>query len=49
MLDSNFSVGSIFSIWPVDEKKLIGTKVKSQVNAMLAVYGPRTTVVLYNP
>lgn len=49
IVDTNFSVGSIFSIWPHDEHKLIGKKLNTQVNAVLAIYGPRTTVILYNP
>ncbi len=49
IIDTNFSVGSIFSIWPHDESKLIGKKLNAQVNAMLVIYGPRTTVILYNP
>lgn len=49
IVDTNFSVGSIFSIWPHDENKLIGTKIGAQVNAVFAVYGPRTTAILYNP
>lgn len=49
IVDTNFSVGSIFSIWPHDENRIIGKKISTQVNAMLAIYGPRTTVILYNP
>lgn len=49
IVDTNFAVGSIFSIWPHDESKLIGKKLSTQVNAVLAIYGPRTTVILYNP
>ena len=49
IIDTNFSVGSIFSIWPTNEHKLIGDKLNIQINAVLAVYGPRTTVILYNP
>lgn len=48
IIDTNFSVGSIFSVWPTDSNKLIGSKVKTQVNALLSIYGPRTTVILYN-
>lgn len=48
IIDTNFSVGSIFSIWPTDQNKLIGAKIKSQANALLSIYGPRTTVILYN-
>lgn len=49
IIDTNFAVGTIISIWPHDENKLIGKKIGSQTNAMLAIYGPRTTVILYNP
>lgn len=49
IIDTNFSVGSIFSIWPHTENNIIGSKIGSQVNAVFAVYGPRTTVILYNP
>ena len=48
IIDTNFSVGSIFSIWPNNPHQLIGDKLNTQVNAVLAVYGPRTTVILYN-
>ena len=47
-MDTNFSIGSIYSIWPATEKKLIGQKLGEQVNALLVVYGPRTTAILYN-
>ena len=49
IVDTNFAVGSIFSIWHTDADNLIGKKLKDQVNAVLAIYGPRTTVILYNP
>lgn len=49
IIDTNFSVGSIFSIWPTNESQLIGSKLNIQINAVLAVYGPRTTAILYNP
>lgn len=42
-------MGSIFSIWPNTNEKLVGIKVKSLVNAVMAIYGPRTTAILYNP
>lgn len=48
VIDTNFSVGSIFSIWPYDEDRLIGKKIGDQVNAVLAIYGPRTTAIFYN-
>lgn len=43
-MSSNFSVGSIYSVWPALENNLIGQKLETQVNALLAIYGPRTTV-----
>lgn len=49
IVDTNFSVGSIFSIWHTDGDELVGKKLREQVNAVLAIYGPRTTVILYNP
>lgn len=48
IVDTNFAVGSIFSIWPYSPKKLIGEKLSILTNAVIAVYGPRTTVLLYN-
>ena len=41
-------MGSIFSVWPYDEEGLLGKKVADQVNAVLAIYGPRTTAIFYN-
>ena len=48
IIDTNFSIGSIYSVWPANEKKLIGEKLGAQVNAVLVVYGPRTTAIIYN-
>ena len=48
IVDTNFSIGSIFSIWRTGENKLIGNKVKDQVNAVITIFGPRTTAVYYN-
>lgn len=48
IIDTNFSVGSIFSIWRTDERKLIGSKLGDQVNAVIVIYGPRTTALVYN-
>jgi sedoheptulose-bisphosphatase len=45
---NNFTVGSIFAIWPKTPKKLIGEPLSNQVNAVISLYGPRTTVILYN-
>jgi len=44
--EANFSVGSIFAIWP--NKELIGMKGKEMVGAAVGLYGPRTTVIFYN-
>lgn len=49
IVDTNFAVGSIFSLWKHSPNGLIGSKLNSQINAVLAIYGPRTTVILYNP
>ena len=48
IIDTNFSIGSIYSVWPATEKKLIGEKLGAQANAVLVVYGPRTTAIVYN-
>ncbi|KAF2296215.1 hypothetical protein GH714_036779 [Hevea brasiliensis] len=44
IVDTNFSVGTIFGVWPGD--KLIGVKGRDQVAAAMGIYGPRTTYVL---
>ncbi|CAK7325806.1 unnamed protein product [Dovyalis caffra] len=44
IVDTNFSVGTIFGVWPGD--KLTGVKGRDQVAAAMGVYGPRTTYVL---
>ncbi|KAL0539497.1 hypothetical protein IC582_023711 [Cucumis melo] len=44
IVDTNFSVGTIFGVWPGD--KLTGVKGSDQVAAAMGVYGPRTTYVL---
>jgi len=48
IIDTNFSIGSIYSIWRTDERRLIGNKLADQVNAVIIVYGPRTTALIYN-
>ena len=48
VISTNFSVGSIFAIWP-NKNKLIGLKGRDMVGAMISVYGPRTDVIYYNP
>lgn len=44
IIGANFAVGSIFAIWPGNA--LIGQKARSMSCAMLAQYGPRTTIIL---
>mmetsp|Transcript_0 Transcript_0/g.1 ORF Transcript_0/g.1 Transcript_0/m.1 type:complete len:370 (+) Transcript_0:70-1179(+) len=44
IIDTNFSVGTIFGVWP--GSKLTGVTGRQIVCAGLAVYGPRTTVTL---
>ncbi|XP_004503228.1 sedoheptulose-1,7-bisphosphatase, chloroplastic [Cicer arietinum] len=44
IVDTNFTVGTIFGVWPGD--KLIGVTGKDQVAAAMGVLGPRTTYVL---
>lgn len=46
VLDSNFAVASVFAIWSTH--KLDGLTGRDLVGAALAVYGSRTTMVLYN-
>jgi len=48
IIDVNWAVGTIWAIWPADDKKLIGFTGKKMVSAGIALYGPRTTVVKYN-
>ncbi|KAJ8764084.1 hypothetical protein K2173_004985 [Erythroxylum novogranatense] len=44
IVDTNFSVGTIFGVWPGD--KLTGITGRDQVAAAMGVYGPRATYVL---
>eukprot|EP00173_Palmaria_palmata_P000963 Plantae.Rhodophyta-Palmaria_palmata.ctg1496.p1 GENE.Plantae.Rhodophyta-Palmaria_palmata.ctg1496~~Plantae.Rhodophyta-Palmaria_palmata.ctg1496.p1 ORF type:complete len:301 (-),score=55.78 Plantae.Rhodophyta-Palmaria_palmata.ctg1496:121-891(-) len=44
IIDTNFSVGTIFGVWPGD--KFVGQTGNEIVCAGLAVYGPRTTMTL---
>lgn len=46
VIDSNFSVASVFAIWQT--KDINGLTGRDLVGAALAVYGSRTTIVLYN-
>lgn len=43
LVDVNFSIGTIFGIYP--GKELIGRKPKEQVAALYVLYGPRTLLV----
>lgn len=49
IIDTNFAIGSIFSIWKTDPNNLVGKTLGDQVNAVITVYGPRTTALIYNP
>ena len=44
IVDTNFTVGTIFGVWPGD--KLTGITGRDQVAAAMGVLGPRTTYVL---
>jgi len=44
IIDANFSVGSIFGIWP--GKGVLGRKGSEQVASAVAVHGPRTTLCI---
>ena len=49
LIDVNLAVGTILGIYyfgPDEEKTFIGKKGSDQVGAMIATYGPRTTVIL---
>lgn len=43
-MDTNFTVGTIFGVWPGD--KLTGVTGAQQVAAAMGIFGPRTTYVL---
>lgn len=47
IIDTNFSVGSIFGVWK--GTSIIGQKVKDQVASAIAVYGPRTVLIIALP
>jgi sedoheptulose-bisphosphatase len=47
VMDANFSVASVFAIWEATGE-LNGLTGRNMVGAALAVYGSRTTIVLYN-
>lgn len=44
IVDTNFTVGTIFGVWPGAE--LTNVTGRQQVAAAMGVYGPRTTYVL---
>ena len=48
IIDTNFSVGSIFCLWKKGTDGLLGYKGKDAVNGLVVTYGPRTTCVFYN-
>lgn len=48
IIDTNFSIGSIFCIWKKTENHLIGQKGSDAVTSMIITYGPRTTCIVYN-
>ena len=46
IIETNFTIGSIFAIWPKgDLKKMTG---RDMVGAALSLYGSRTNCILYN-
>ncbi len=47
IIDSNFSVGSIFGIWP--GKGVLGRTGREQVASAVTLYGPRTTFCVALP
>ena len=47
IIDTNFTIGSIFAIWPRgDMDKMTG---RSIVGGALALYGSRTNILIFNP
>jgi sedoheptulose-bisphosphatase len=47
IIDTNFTIGSIFAIWPAgDMNKMTGRDI---VGAALACYGSRTNLIFFNP
>uniref|UniRef100_A0A0D9W2V5 Sedoheptulose-1,7-bisphosphatase, chloroplastic n=1 Tax=Leersia perrieri TaxID=77586 RepID=A0A0D9W2V5_9ORYZ len=44
IVDTNFTVGTIFGVWPGD--KLTGVTGGDQVAAAMGIYGPRTTYII---
>ena len=48
IIGSNWTVGTIFGIWPSDNRNLIGMKCSEMINAGAILYGPRTTLFTFN-
>ena len=46
VMDSNFAVASIYAVW--QSKDINGQTGKDLVGAAVAIYGSRTTLILYN-
>jgi len=46
VFDADYSFGSIYAIYP--NQDLIGATARIMVGAAVALFGPRTTIVLYN-
>jgi fructose-1,6-bisphosphatase len=47
IIDTNFTIGSIFAIWPRgDLNEMTGRKI---LGAALCLYGSRTNILIYNP
>lgn len=44
IVDTNFTVGTIFGVWPGD--KLTGITGRDQAASAMGIYGPRTTYVI---
>ncbi|XP_058099572.1 sedoheptulose-1,7-bisphosphatase, chloroplastic isoform X2 [Magnolia sinica] len=44
IVDTNFTVGTIFGVWPGN--KLTGITGRDQVAAAMGIYGPRTTYII---
>jgi len=47
IIDANFSVGSIFGVWP--GKGLLGRRGREQAASVVSLYGPRTTLMIALP
>lgn len=46
VIDSNFSVATIFAVWKA--KDIIGLSGKDLAGAGVTIYGSRTTIILFN-